>query len=631
MAKRVVYSPRITVLHAEDDEKMIAALASELVRKNIFSHAVNNLEDAIGVMKKCGIDLIISDGTFPARKGEEPSKCFIPLVEKVKKLRKKLDIIAWSDSTHVHEYCRKHGLPSFSKGILTKAKFEEKGREFIKVERLEPRQIAELIEKRLLEKIGFDALGRLENYYTEPATVLAISMAADMRTGMFKRTAGLNYSPLLTKVNDGLFSVYMDRSDDKRISDLIHDKIVKHGFFPKLYAGAMAQSKRLLSFSRGLKAMDYSGCSNKKLAALYLEFCRRFMEMRIYSSLPTALEHGTSRWTMLLKEVLGRKVKAEKEANNVFSTLTTPEKISYVKGFELEIAKVGVKRSAGKDIKKDARALADRYAWINYTFEGVPITEKDVLRDIGERGKTDFGAIIAANDSRLKRLKMDKSDMIRRYGLTKREVSLFKIGADIVFLKFYRKGVFAESYHDVEFLLEEIAKRIGCSRKQAVNMLPGEVLAALELGSFHGGLIDERMKDSLLFHRSGQTYALSKDIRLDKHIISVEKAGEAIRGQTAYPGKVAGRVKIINIAEDMKGFKEGEILVSRSTNPSLVSAMAKAAAIVTDLGGLTCHAAIVAREMGKPCVVGTGNATKALKDGDMVKVDADKGVVRKVR
>ena len=66
------------------------------------------------------------------------------------------------------------------------------------------------------------------------------------------------------------------------------------------------------------------------------------------------------------------------------------------------------------------------------------------------------------------------------------------------------------------------------------------------------------------------------------------------------------------------------------TTPDYVMAMEKSAAIITNDGGLTCHAAIISREMGIPCIVGTNMATKALKDGDLVEVDANKGVVRKL-
>ena len=74
--------------------------------------------------------------------------------------------------------------------------------------------------------------------------------------------------------------------------------------------------------------------------------------------------------------------------------------------------------------------------------------------------------------------------------------------------------------------------------------------------------------------------------------------------------------------------KKGDILVSIATNPNLVSAMKKASAIITNAGGLTCHAAIVSRELNIPCIVGTKVATKVLKDGDLVEVDADEGMVK---
>ena len=71
--------------------------------------------------------------------------------------------------------------------------------------------------------------------------------------------------------------------------------------------------------------------------------------------------------------------------------------------------------------------------------------------------------------------------------------------------------------------------------------------------------------------------------------------------------------------------------MTEMTTPEFVPAMLKAAAIITDEGGITCHAAIVAREMKKPCIIGTKIATKVLKDGDLVEVNADNGVVKLVK
>jgi len=83
--------------------------------------------------------------------------------------------------------------------------------------------------------------------------------------------------------------------------------------------------------------------------------------------------------------------------------------------------------------------------------------------------------------------------------------------------------------------------------------------------------------------------------------------------------------------KEFNKMNEGDILVTSMTRPEYVPLMWKSSAIVTDEGGITCHAAIVSREMGKPCIIGTNIATKVFKDGDLVEVDADKGIVRKVK
>ncbi|MDP2642191.1 MAG: PEP-utilizing enzyme [bacterium] len=100
-----------------------------------------------------------------------------------------------------------------------------------------------------------------------------------------------------------------------------------------------------------------------------------------------------------------------------------------------------------------------------------------------------------------------------------------------------------------------------------------------------------------------------------------------LTGQTAMGGKVTGKVRILSQKSEIPLLQDGEILVTAMTTPDYLPAMNKASAFITDEGGVTCHAAIVAREIGKPCVIGTKIATQVLKDGDMVEVDADNGMV----
>ncbi|MEM7821486.1 MAG: phosphoenolpyruvate synthase, partial [Candidatus Aenigmatarchaeota archaeon] len=121
-----------------------------------------------------------------------------------------------------------------------------------------------------------------------------------------------------------------------------------------------------------------------------------------------------------------------------------------------------------------------------------------------------------------------------------------------------------------------------------------------------------------------QARAVTTEAKLEKIKIEAEPI---LRGLGVSPGIAKGYVKIISGLEDIVKVSPGDILVTTMTSPDLVPTMSKCSAIITDSGGQTCHAAIVSREMGIPCIVGTQTATKTLKDGQFVTVDAYHGFV----
>ena len=114
-------------------------------------------------------------------------------------------------------------------------------------------------------------------------------------------------------------------------------------------------------------------------------------------------------------------------------------------------------------------------------------------------------------------------------------------------------------------------------------------------------------------------------------VLTGKQEKDLLKGTTAFPGKINGKVHLVIDPKTVKDFQEGEILVAGMTRPDYLHLIKKAAAIVTDAGGMLCHAAISAREMKKPCVIGTQVATKVLNDGDLVEVDADKGIVKRIK
>ncbi|MEK7116849.1 MAG: PEP-utilizing enzyme [Patescibacteria group bacterium] len=120
---------------------------------------------------------------------------------------------------------------------------------------------------------------------------------------------------------------------------------------------------------------------------------------------------------------------------------------------------------------------------------------------------------------------------------------------------------------------------------------------------------------------------------LYKKIILTKPKADHLEGRIAMTGKAKGKVRVIlhnkrNIIKEVEDFKKGEILVTEMTRPDTILACKKAAAIITDEGGITSHAAIISRELKIPCVIATKIATQILKTGDMVEVDADKGFIK---
>jgi len=107
-------------------------------------------------------------------------------------------------------------------------------------------------------------------------------------------------------------------------------------------------------------------------------------------------------------------------------------------------------------------------------------------------------------------------------------------------------------------------------------------------------------------------------------------SADQVKGTVAYAGIVRGPARILKDIKEVKKVHRGDIIICTMTWPSIIIALEKAAAFVTDEGGILCHAAIVAREMKKTCITGTKNATKLFNDGDMLEVDGETGIVRKI-
>jgi phosphoenolpyruvate synthase/pyruvate phosphate dikinase len=191
----------------------------------------------------------------------------------------------------------------------------------------------------------------------------------------------------------------------------------------------------------------------------------------------------------------------------------------------------------------------------------------------------------------------------------------------------------SEKYSDlIEKPFLKALKRLRPSLSKIVYYLkPDEIFSKIVISKTKMTEIKEREDGYVLLN--GKLYSpedLDNILKNNNFDLIMPKINlsNVIKGNSASRGHTKGRVKIIFLKKQISSFKRGQILVTEMTSPEYIPAMKKAAAIITDEGGINSHAAIISRELKKPCIIGTKIATQVLKDGDFVEIDANRGVVK---
>ncbi|MFH1316144.1 MAG: PEP-utilizing enzyme [Candidatus Woesearchaeota archaeon] len=185
-------------------------------------------------------------------------------------------------------------------------------------------------------------------------------------------------------------------------------------------------------------------------------------------------------------------------------------------------------------------------------------------------------------------------------------------------------------------LFNEIGKELGISYDELIYLTSDEIIVLInDKEKANLDEINARKQGYVILNVNGKCDIVSNKKEFneffDIFIPKYDKSKTELIGRTANKGYAKGKAKIFLEPENMEKMNDGDILVTTMTTPDFVPLMKKAAAIVTDVGGLLSHASIISREMGKPCVIGTKEATKILKDDDWIEVDAVKGIVRKIK
>lgn len=277
----------------------------------------------------------------------------------------------------------------------------------------------------------------------------------------------------------------------------------------------------------------------------------------------------------------------------------------YIKDFDFYKSNYSVANHIDrKEIKEEiTRFLKDKRAFRD---------EYEALRNYSEKQSTKVNKIL------------------KKHKLNTNPLEFF---AQITYWREHRKMINLMGIHVIDLIMGRIEQKTGIPKKYLKYLSFDEVglassglisLASLQKRHDEGMILIVRGADyKVLEGKEAESIHKELEERLSKGV-----SQDTVTGQVASQGYAKGIARIILDLRDFDRFKEGEILVTGMTRPEFVPLMKKAAGIVTNEGGITCHAAIVSRELSKPCIIGTQNATKLIHDGDMVEVRANHGTVR---
>lgn len=404
--------------------------------------------------------------------------------------------------------------------------------------------------------------------------------------------------------------------DDKRImliedsaktaeikSEIMHRILTDPGFVRSCYDNFLIHRRRFLRFLRAeFRKKDLACLSNAQIRAILARFNRDYESINLFvvpfiyfaiDDLKSRLQEMIRPEDALLLEIPFMSY-AERSETDYFSACT-----------------------------RVAKRLARRWGWVPFDYIGPDEwTPEFYLKRMGIDREQHQAQV-----ARRKSLITTQNRLRRKYpSSTNRIISGFHILAK---MQDERKAIATLSHTYLhKSLFSEISRRTGISLADLPVMTPYEIGQVLSgVLPYLPQIYSLRKKSGLIMFKNGRIYGIEGDHPIILQCKNALPFTKGLSGIGASPGTASGSVRICLSAKDSLKVCAGDILVAPMTTPDFLPAMKKAVGFITDEGGVTCHAAIIAREMGKPCVIGTHHATSALKEGDIVKIDGEKGTI----
>jgi phosphohistidine swiveling domain-containing protein len=412
---------------------------------------------------------------------------------------------------------------------------------------------------------------------------------------------------------------------------LVQKQIEKNNnFLVDLINDSYHLNKNIQEFSIKLEGLDYLKVSQDELISYWEEYLAMLYEVGAYVIFPLFAEKYLE---TKLKNEINKKFSSE-EAEKVFQILTTPIKSGVIQKEEESLLKIAVKVVKKETIDNDINKHLREFAWIkNNKFDGSFYSKQETLERIDFLVKAEPEQKLEEYLGKISNSRVDFELYKGLFADDKETLSIIDTLQEAIYFRSWRTERYYRNAYFLQSFFVETAKRLGLVNSNDIFHLKADEI----IDSLRDGLkvdvqtIKNRSEGYVLYSNFDKVYIFSgaeasliqKSVKLN----DIEH-GSQIKGMVAYVGKARGPARVILSTKELGRVQEGDVLVTSSTTPDFVPILKKVVAIITEEGGVLSHASIISRELHIPCIIGTKIATKVLKDGDMVEVDAEKGVVK---
>jgi phosphohistidine swiveling domain-containing protein len=473
----------------------------------------------------------------------------------------------------------------------------------------------------------------------------------------FDKNTGRAYKKILCKYEGYHLWFYFGENDAKEVAEHIADRIINEDDYAnEVNHNIILEADNLRTFAETIPQKHLDKLSNQDLWKIYSDHNGIHGKYYTWAWIPVSVDMFGNNLTKRAKDFLLKHGVKEGLLNEFLVTLTQPTKKSLIFIEQEDLLKVAIeveekypdlievfqkmepayiKDNLPTDVLSLVMSHHDKYYYTKHLWVSGEYTVEDYLSQIKDifNTKQSPKIILEKQNLELEKAKEKKEKLLENLKIDTKWRSIFNEYGDFMVTKIYRRYAQLLAVHHMSAVLKEIAKRFFITEKQVRFMRVNEMEKMLLHNKYNEQELLDRTKYCVYYaERDGEKIFVGDEA---KNIMKdIEKEVDTniseLKGESGCVGYAKGRVKIIIRAEEMSKMEEGDILVSIATDPDIVPAMKKAAGIVTEQGGVTSHAAIVSRELGIPCVIGTKIAARVLKDGDLVEVDANKGIVRKI-